>query len=108
MNIELRQWAIYQAIAAGAPCNMVIHVAAEFLGFVMDVAPPVDCAKRGKALQYEKALDAGQSPAFAANLLGVRPSNVSSAYTRIRRARGIPPIKPGNPSFARKNGAAHS
>ena len=39
---------------------------------------------------YEAAFDAGEAPMAAAARLGTKPAIVRAAYTRIRRARGIP------------------
>ena len=111
MNMELRQWAIEKAIAAGTDCHAVTAIAADFLEFVMgaEATTPVACAKRVKIPEYEAALDAGESPIFAGKRLGVSAANVSSAYTRIRRARGIPPIRTnGTLNLRSTNGAVHS
>ena len=113
MNMELRQWAIEKAIAAGTDCFAVTAIAAQILAFVDEPKEikedaPIPRAKYVKIADYEAAFDAGEKPFFAAKRLGVHSLTVSAAYTRIRRARGVPPVKNGNSTFKRKNGAAHS
>ena len=114
MTIELRQWAIEQAVAAGTDCGAVTAIAAQILAFVDEPKEVVDvpaASKRGKKVDkavYEAAFDAGEKSSDVAVRLGVKASAVSTQYTRIRRARGIPPLKNGNANSGRQNGAAHS
>ena len=114
MTMELRQWAIEQAIAARTDCGAVTAIAAQILAFVekpkdvVDVpVAPKRCKRLNKAV-YEAAFDAGERPFDVAMRLGVTAGAVSTQYTRIRRARGILPLMNANATFGRKNGAAHS
>jgi len=50
---------------------------------------------------YEAAFDAGETPKVAAARLGTKRGSVSAAYTKIRRARGIRPLKNGIATFGR-------
>ena len=114
MTVELRQWAIEQAIMAGTDCRAVTEIAAQILAFVEELKEVVDvpaAPKRGKKIKkavYEAAFDADEKPFDVAMRLGVTAGAVSTQYTRIRRARGIPPLMNANANFGRKSGAAHS
>ena len=112
MTMELRQWAIEKAIAAGTDCYAVTIIAAQILAFVDEPKEIVDvpaAPKRGKIKKavYEDAFDAGERPCDVAMRTGVAVGTVNTQYTRIRRARGISPLMNANAAFGRKNGAAH-
>jgi len=67
------------------------------------VAAPakVKRAPHFKQATYEAAFDAGETPTAAAARLGTKSAIVRSAYTRIRRARSIPPVITGFATFGR-------
>ena len=108
MTMELRQWAIEKAIAAGTDCGAVTAIAADFLEFVMnETAKPTAVRRSWVMSDYEEAFDAGLRPREVAKKSSTNAASVSVMYSRIRRARGIAQIKPGFGSSDRKNGAAH-
>ena len=109
MNMELRQWAIEKAIAAGTDCFAVTEIAAQVLAFVtQEPAKPTVARRRFALSDYEEAFDAGLRPREVAAKHGIKSGRVSVMYTRIRRARGIAQLRTGFAVSGRQNGAAHS
>ena len=117
--LAARQFALSLAVAQVPPTSpdaatASLRLADELVAWLLTggaaeaVAAPAKVKRHSPNARatYEAAFDAREAPKLAAARLGTKPAIVRAAYTRIRRARGIPQLTNNNAAFGRNGIAA--